>query len=63
LKHFYGIIGATVSHGNSFSSLIFISEQIVSAVLGSIGISNIVSGGEGTDVRVNLTDYFWILLT
>lgn len=52
------MIGANISHGNHFLSLIIISEQIVSAVLGSIGFSNIASGGEGTDVRVNLTVYF-----
>jgi hypothetical protein len=54
LKNFYGIIGGTISHGNGFSSLILISEQIVSAVMGSFGITNVVSGGDGTDVRVKL---------
>jgi hypothetical protein len=54
LKNFYGIIGGTISHGNGLSSLIFISKQIVSAVLGSFGITNVLNGGEGIDVRVNL---------
>jgi hypothetical protein len=43
-----------MTHSTFFSSLILISEQIVSAVMGSFGITNVVSGGDGTDVRVKL---------
>jgi hypothetical protein len=34
--------------------LIFISMHIVSVVLGSFGITNVVSGGQGANVRLNL---------
>jgi hypothetical protein len=34
--------------------LIFISEHIVTAILGSFGITNVVSGGQRTNVRHNL---------
>lgn len=35
------------------SSFISASEQIISAILGSIGLPNISGGSEGIEVRVN----------
>lgn len=45
-----------------FNYFYFNALQIVSAVLGSIGLSNFTSGGEGIVVRVNSAFHMFIFM-
>lgn len=60
---FYIHVGCVLSHCANFSMLLFSSGQIVSAVLGSFGFSNIGGVSNGIDVRVSHNFNYQKLLT